>query len=65
MTGTLFALVLTTYLTTGEVQDSVIDVYESYTECHQAAELQKIEGDCYPVDDIKAQEKTVIPAEFW
>lgn len=52
MTGTLFALVLTTYLTTGEVQDSVIDIFPSYSECIKAAEQQKIEGSCYPVDKI-------------
>lgn len=52
MTGTLFALVLTTYLTTGEVQDSVIDVLPSYSECKKAARQQKIEGSCYPVEEI-------------
>lgn len=56
MTGTLFALVLTTYLITGEVQDNVIDIYPSFSECRQAAEEQKIEGSCYPVDKIIHQE---------
>lgn len=52
MTGTLFALVLTTYLTSGEVQDSVIDVFPTYTECMKAADQQKIQGNCFPVEKI-------------
>lgn len=52
MTGPLFALVLTTYLTTGEVQDSVVDVFPTYTECMEAADQQKIEGTCFPVEKI-------------
>lgn len=55
MTATLFALVLTTYLTTGEVQDSVIDIYPTFTECREAAKEQKIEGNCYPVDKVIRQ----------
>lgn len=64
MTGTLFALVLTTYLTTGEVQDSVIEIYPIYIECLQAAEQQKIEGNCYHVDEIVHQEENKIPAGY-
>ncbi|MEA1064709.1 DUF1482 family protein [Erwinia sp. HR93] len=52
MTGPLFALVLTTYLTTGEVQESVIDIFPTYTECMKIAAQQKIEGSCYPVEKI-------------
>ncbi len=44
MTGTLFALVLTTYLTTGEVQDSVVEVFPTYTECLKAADQQKLKA---------------------
>ncbi|EHU01183.1 hypothetical protein CKS_4282 [Pantoea stewartii subsp. stewartii DC283] len=43
---------LTTYLTTGEVQDSVVEVFPTYTECLKAADQQKIEGSCYPVEKI-------------
>ncbi|TNV22856.1 DUF1482 family protein [Buttiauxella sp. B2] len=52
MTGTLFALVLTTYLTTGEVQESVIDVYPTYSECMKSSNELHISGNCYPVDGI-------------
>lgn len=62
MTGTLFALVLTTYLTTGEVQDSVIDIYPSFTECLESAKQQNIEGNCYPIDDVVHQQITDTPA---
>ncbi|TKK23795.1 DUF1482 domain-containing protein [Enterobacter cancerogenus] len=43
---------LTTYLTTGEVQDSVVDVFPTYSECMEAADQQKIEGSCFPVEKI-------------
>ena len=52
MTGPLFALVLTTYLTSGEVQDSVVDVFPTYTACMEAANQQKIEGTCFPIEKI-------------
>lgn len=52
MTGPLFALVLTTYLTTGEVQDTVVDVFPTYTACMESADQQKIEGTCFPVEKI-------------
>lgn len=63
MTGPLFALVLTTYLTTGEVQDSVVDVFPTYAECMEAADQQKIEGSCFPVEEIIHQGEE-IPAGY-
>lgn len=48
----LFALVMTVYMTTGEVQEHVIGVYHSYEECRKVAEEQRITGECYPVDKL-------------
>ena len=64
MTETLFALVLTTYLITGETQNNVIDVYPSYKECRQAAEQQGIKGSCYPVEKIIHQGEREKPAGY-
>jgi hypothetical protein len=50
--NTLFALVMTVYLTTGEVQDQVIGVYDSFSECKAVAVEQHITGECYPVEGI-------------
>lgn len=52
MTGTIFALVLTTFLTTGQAQYDVLEIYPSYAECSNAAQEQKINAECYPVDNI-------------
>ena len=49
---TLYALVLTVFLTSGEAQEQVIDFYDSQSECITAAKEQHIEGDCYPVEAI-------------
>lgn len=63
MTGPIFALVLTTYLTTGEVQYNVLDVFPTYTKCKEVAEQQKIKGYCYQVDKITHQGED-IPAGY-
>ncbi|MBE8178548.1 DUF1482 family protein, partial [Leptospira borgpetersenii] len=42
--GTLFALVLTVAMTSGEYQDAVIGVYDTEAQCHQAAFEQVING---------------------
>lgn len=49
---TLYALVLTVFLTNGEVQDQVVDIYDSKAECTEAAKEQQIAGDCFEVEAI-------------
>ena len=62
MTSTLFALVMTVFLTSGEVQDQVIGVYDSVAECQLAAVEQKVNGDCFPVEKIYRPGVGEIPA---
>ncbi|EEW8085902.1 DUF1482 family protein, partial [Escherichia coli] len=50
--NTVFALVLTVFLVSGEPVDMVTGVYSSMKECRTAAAKQKIPGDCYPVDKV-------------
>lgn len=50
--GTLFALVLTVAMTSGEYQDVVLGVYESHLQCEAAAVEQQVFGECYPVEKI-------------
>lgn len=59
--NTLFALVLTAYLNTGEPLDVITGMYNSMKECMAAAE-QKIPGNCYPVDKVIPQDNNEIPA---
>ena len=61
---TLYALVLTVFLTTGEVQDQVVDIYDSKAECTEAAKEQHIAGDCLEVEAIIPMNKSEIPAGY-
>jgi len=61
---TLYALVLTVFLTTGEVQDQVIDIYDSKAECTEAAKKQHIAGDCFEVEAIIPMNQNEIPAGY-
>lgn len=58
--GTLFALVMTVYMTTGEVQEQVIGVYDSYADCREVADEQRITGECYPVEQIIPREQFTV-----
>ncbi|EEV5998702.1 TPA: DUF1482 family protein [Escherichia coli] len=60
--NTLFALVLTVYINTGESLDVITGMYNSMKECMAAAEEQKIPGNCYPVDKVIHQNNKEIPA---
>ncbi|PNF10512.1 DUF1482 domain-containing protein [Enterobacter cancerogenus] len=61
---TLYALVLTVFLNTGEAQEQVIDIYDSHSECVNAAKEQNIAGDCYPVEAIIPMNASEIPAGY-
>lgn len=50
--GSLFALVLTIGMTNGDYQDVVLGVYENQQQCQLAADEQKVNGECFPVDRI-------------
>ncbi len=50
--NTLFALVLSIGMTDGSYQDVVVDVYDSFSQCRSAAAEQRVDGECYPIDDI-------------
>ncbi|ENW8838250.1 DUF1482 family protein, partial [Escherichia coli] len=50
--NTLFILILTVYLNTGESLDAITGMYNSMKECMAAAAEQKIPGNCYPVDKV-------------
>ncbi|ENT2289706.1 MULTISPECIES: DUF1482 family protein [Shigella] len=60
--NTVFALVLTVFLVSGEPVDMVTGVYSSMKECMTAAAKQKIPGDCYPVDKVIHHDNNEIPA---
>lgn len=45
--NTVFALVMTVFLVSGEPVDIVTGIYNSMKECMAAAEEQKIPGNCY------------------
>ncbi len=62
--NTVFALVLSAMLNTGEPVDLVTGLYNSLNECKAAAAEQKIPGNCYPVDKIIHQDDKEIPAGF-
>ena len=61
---TLYALVLTVFLTSGEAQEQVIDVYDSHSECVSAANEQQIAGSCYPVEAIIPMNQHETPAGY-
>ena len=50
--NTLFALVLTIGMTNGDFQDVVLGVYGDQQQCEQAAVVQQVSGNCYPVERI-------------
>lgn len=58
--NTLFALVISIAMTSGDFQDVVVDIFESEKECHAAAVEQNVNGECYPVDGIVRNDE--IPA---
>ncbi|EFS3870083.1 DUF1482 family protein [Shigella boydii] len=60
--NTVFALVLTVFLVSGEPVDMVTGVYSSMKECMTAAAKQKIPGDCYQVDKVIHHDNNEIPA---
>lgn len=60
--NTLFALVMTVFMTNGEVQDQVLGVYDSFSECQLAAVEQKVNGECFPVEKIIRPGDGEIPA---
>lgn len=62
--NTLFILILTVYLNTGESLDAITGMYNSMKECMAAAAEQKIPGNCYPVDKVIHQDNNEIPAGF-
>ncbi|HCP8767538.1 TPA: DUF1482 family protein [Escherichia coli] len=45
--NTVFALVMTVFLVSGEPVDIVTGIYNSMKECMAAAEEQKIPSNCY------------------
>jgi len=59
-----YALVLTVFLTNGEVQDQVVDIYDSKAECTEAAKEQQIAGDCFEVETIVPMNQNEIPAGY-
>ncbi|EFH9082780.1 DUF1482 domain-containing protein [Escherichia coli] len=50
--NTVFALVMTVFLVSGEPVDIVTGIYNSMKECMAAAEEQKIPGNCYQVEKV-------------
>ncbi|EEV9024122.1 DUF1482 family protein [Escherichia coli] len=54
--NTVFALVMTVFLVSGEPVDIVAGIYNSMKECMAAAEEQKIPGNCYQVDKVIRQD---------
>lgn len=54
--NTVFALVMTVFLVSGEPVDIVTGIYNSMKECMAAAEEQKITGNCYQVDKVIRQD---------
>lgn len=60
--NTVFALVLTVFLNTGEPVDLVIGIHDSMKECMAAAAEQKIPGNCYPVEKVIRMDNNEIPA---
>jgi hypothetical protein len=55
---------MTVFLTSGEAQEQVIDIYDSHSECLTAAKEQNIAGDCYPVEAIMPMSQGEIPAGY-
>ncbi|ELV3520373.1 DUF1482 family protein [Escherichia coli] len=60
--NTLFALVMTVFLTSGETQDVVTGIYNSESECKAAAIEQKVAGECFPVEKFIRPVDEEIPA---
>ncbi|HCQ4772986.1 TPA: DUF1482 family protein [Escherichia coli] len=60
--NTLFVLILTVHLNTGESLDTITGMYNSMKECMAAAAEQKIPGNCYPVDKVIHMDNNEIPA---
>ena len=60
--NTLFALVMTVFLTTGETQDVVTGIYDTEAECKAASVEQRISGECFPVDKFIRPVNGEIPA---
>lgn len=58
--NTVFALVMTVFLVSGEPVDIVTGIYNSMKECMAAAEEQKIPGNCYQVDKVIRQDNKEI-----
>ena len=54
--NTVFALVMTVFLVSGEPVDIVTGIYNSMKECMAAAEEQKIPGNCYQVEKVIHQD---------
>ncbi|EPW3324422.1 DUF1482 family protein [Escherichia coli] len=54
--NTVFALVMTVFLVSGEPVDIVTGIYNSMKECMAAAEEQKIPGNCYQVEKVIRQD---------
>ncbi|HAW0068677.1 TPA: DUF1482 family protein [Escherichia coli] len=54
--NTVFALVMTVFLVSGEPVDIVTGIYNSMKECMAAAEEQKIPSNCYQVDKVIRQD---------
>jgi hypothetical protein len=61
---TLYALVLTVFLTSGEAQEQIIDVYDNYSDCVSTAKEQKLSGECYPVEAIIPMNQSEVPAGY-
>ncbi|HED6269667.1 DUF1482 family protein [Enterobacter cloacae] len=61
---TLYALVLTVFLTSGDVQEQVVDVYDTQAKCLDAAREQRIAGECYPVEAIIPMNQHETPAGY-
>ncbi|HFU2264126.1 TPA: DUF1482 family protein [Escherichia coli] len=60
--NTSFALILTVFLVSGEPVDIVVSIHRTMQECMTAAAEQKIQGNCYPVDNVIHQDNNEIPA---
>ncbi|AUH00892.1 DUF1482 domain-containing protein [Prodigiosinella confusarubida] len=50
--GTLFALVISVCMLNGNCDDAVLGVYGSKQECVQDMYVQRVHGECYPVEGI-------------
>ncbi|HGH3389969.1 TPA: DUF1482 family protein [Citrobacter freundii] len=61
---TVFALVMSAALNTGEPVDFVLSVHDTQADCMTAAAEQKIPGDCFPVEEIIRNDNSEIPAGF-